>query len=833
MGRSITRYADNISELYDDYTSLQDIDRELAVLYPESLSAHLARLKNLYEEKYTLEGIQAKFLQVNGGIIRHRGEKIKRKDLPRIIKDIKTEITATEKTVQKHDIRCRTVHLAIAHRIGKQWEDNLLGLLAVLHYTDHSEANLRDVYGYMDNVVSVITADDRVTKKELIRLLIAAGETYEVLAEIYQKAEQVQLGRWLGKQLEIDNWKKSLGEFELTPASEENINEWMNVITSWVDSTSTALSALNDAALEQLLKAEALLSKQHCQQTEIPPAPQPAKAPKNFITLQEGQERDRQTKLGWWGRFYVADGFIPAALRFAVAVSIVGTVVYFGNVTGGTKVTVYNGFTDTVSINISGQTIRVSPFSTFQLELPPGKKQVVSATMNNQLVETFDVKTSGGFGSYVYNVGQAMPLIEWTQVYGHVSGRPDHLLGTPRWFSTSAEVLFKDPPKSVESNGDGATRLVLSAPGKLTPNMLLDYVEKESEQRALIRQHVLWDAADSAFMTFWVVLAADKYDIVALLKERLNHYPYDIIALRIMQDSAPDRFAYDAVCQEYRTLAEQHPDNLNLQYLSARCINDEEQKDLAFIQGEKQWPDNAWFHFAAGYSYIEQGNWLEADRALTSAINLHDGFQETLAVTLLRLKRLQGNASESIQHKLSKNSYTLSRILRLESGEELGNTPYRFYSLLNKGDIAAATTVAREMKNGQERCIRLLAASENAPAEIVHEAAQFDSTQGIDESTVWLGWALASKEGKATQPYEKMANELYDHPALILNALQKVSVQKAYSEFEKDLLGTHLEERGYAYAAACLLLGEAAPSQWKKNAANLLFATERPFIQNI
>ncbi|MCI5147285.1 MAG: hypothetical protein D3923_17595, partial [Candidatus Electrothrix sp. AR3] len=409
----------------------------------------------------------------------------------------------------------------------------------------------------------------------------------------------------------------------------------------------------------------------------------------------------------------------------------------FGNFTGCTTVTVYNGFTDTVSVSISEQSISVPPFRALQLRLPPGKKQMVSTRINNRLVETFAAKTSAGFGKYVYNVGQAMPLVEWTQVYGNASERPDRLLGTPRWFSTSAEVLFKDPPKSVESKNGGATRLVLSALDKLTPDTLLSYIKKESEQQALIRRHVIWDAPQSAFLAFWIGLATDT-DIVALLKERLSHYPYDIASLLIIiHEYAPDRAAYDAICAEYTALAEQQPDNSNVHYISICCMNNEEQKDLAFIQGKKQWPRNAWFHFAAGYTYIEQGNWLDADRAFTSAINLHDGFKETLAITLLRLKRLQGNASKSIQHKLSKNSHTLSRLLRLESGEELGNTPYRFYSLLNKGDIAAAFTAAQEMKNGQERCIRLLAASEDAPAEIVNEAVQLDSTQGIDQSTVW------------------------------------------------------------------------------------------------
>lgn len=831
LGRSITCCSNNITKLYGDYKSMKDVDGAIAKLYPKSLSSDLEKLKNLYDEKHTLEGIHAKRLNANGGIIRHRGKEIKRKELPQIIENIKDEIKEVRKIIHDHDTLCRTVHLAIAHRIGKGWEENLLGLLKLLHYADHSNANLLDIHGYIRNVVAVITADDRVSKSELKRLINTANEAYGVLLEIYDKAGQVELGRLVGKQLEIDNWGKALGEFKLVNATEENINNWMNVIDGWINTTRDSLSALSSAALEQLLKVELFLSKHYRDQTEVPDAPKAPKTPIVYSTMVEGQERDLQTTLGLWDRFYSAVGFFPAMARFVVAASIVGMTAYIGMITGGSTVTIYNGLANSVKVNIAGKSVQIPAFNYSSIELPYGKKQTVSTTINDQKVESFDIETSGGFSHYVYNVCNAMTLVEWTQIYGNASSRPDRMLGAPRWIPTSADVLFQDPPESVKTHSGGATRLVLSAVGNINPQDLLYYIKNENERQTMIRQHVIWDDPRSVYLLHWMGIAAEEIDMFPLLKERLSHYQYDIVGMRMMQDYASDDSAHDAICDEHRALAQKNPDNSNLQYLAIRCIEDENNKNLAFIQGALKWPSNAWFHLAAAYAFIEQGNWAEAEKSIELAMKYSSSFSETMAVDAMRLKRLHGKVTKKCQIDLSKKSNALSLQLRLEDGNEFADTPHRFYSLLNKGDLKAARTAINEMKGDKEHCIRLLAASNDADSDIVSEAIKLTPEQGVNTSTVWLGWCMAKKFGKDPLPYENIAMQLQRNPSIILNALTKVASIGAYTDFENDLQGMQLDERGYAYAAACLLLGDNAPDIWKDKANRLLFATERPYLQ--
>jgi Zn-dependent protease with chaperone function len=831
LGRSITRYAKNVTELYGDYTGIQDIDAELAKLYPNSLTGDLGKVKSLYEEKYTLEGIQAKTLHVSGGIIRHRNKTIKRKDLPKTIQNVKSELLQAEKVLQDHDIRCRTAHLNLAHRAGKGWEENLLGLLSLLHYADHGEANLRDIHAYVSNVVRVIMADGRVTKKELAKLLTAVNEAHTVLAEVYEKADEVRLGSLIKKQLEVPDWKTGLGSFELPPATKENINEWMSVFDGWVGSTINALSALSTSALEQLLKVESYLSKQHRNNAEPSQAPTPPVAPTNYLTLVEGQERELKEKLSLWDRFYTADGLIPASFRFTVAASIVGAVVFVGNFTGSASVTIYNGLANTVNVSVSGKNVNVNPFSSRIMDLPYGSTQVVSTKINNQVVETFDIETSGGFGDYIYNVAQASPMIEWTQVYGNAKERPDRTLGAKRWFSTSAGVIFKEPPESVKTKNGGATREVLSAVSDITPRNQLSYVDNIKDQQAMIHHHIVWDSPSSAFLSYWLGLVDSREDLAALMEERLSHYQQDIIAMRLMQDYAADESTYNAICEDHRMLAAANTDNSNLQYLATRCISDDKHKDQAFIQGATTWPDNSWFNMAAAYTLIEQGKLAGADKALAKAIARNSGFKEGLALDAIRLKRFLGDASTQSIQTLARNSTAATRMMRLESGEELGDTPYRFYSLLNKGDLKSATTAARKMDDQVARSLRLVAASDGASSTLIKEAQKFGPEMGIDQSTVWVAWSLEARTQRNPRPYEDLTTDLHKNAAATLAILKKVKRKGAYQGFEKDLIGMGLEERGYTYAAACVLLGNKAPTQWRNNAKQLLFATERPYFR--
>ena len=105
--------------------------------------------------------------------------------------------------VLNHDRRCRSVHLAAAGQLGAGWDAYLKGLLSILHYAEHSEANLRDAHGALCNVVSIVTADGRVSSGERKRLIQACAEMHNALRHIYEdEGKVIVLDRTLAAAIE-------------------------------------------------------------------------------------------------------------------------------------------------------------------------------------------------------------------------------------------------------------------------------------------------------------------------------------------------------------------------------------------------------------------------------------------------------------------------------------------------------------------------------------------------------------------------------------------------------------------------------------------------------
>ena len=327
MARSVVRHAHHVDHLYSN-----DVDSaitDLEHLYPESLSQDLEQLRNVEREKSLLEALRDGFYKAPGGVIRFRGKELQLRELPHAIEELRAESEVLQNTISDHDRRCRTAHRAAAALLQHGWEEYLAGLLKVLHYADHSEANLLDSQRYLANVVAVITADRNVSSRELKRLIRAGQDVYEVLTAIYIQSDLVVLDASLKQHLEVDSWAEGLGQFNFPAPDKQNINEWMNAIDSWINSTANALSILRRTTLEQLLVSEAEVAK--CVRDNIVPtnAPEPSTVPEQYATLTPGSERELQRRLGLWDRFQTADGFYPALFRFTVAMTIIGAFLFF------------------------------------------------------------------------------------------------------------------------------------------------------------------------------------------------------------------------------------------------------------------------------------------------------------------------------------------------------------------------------------------------------------------------------------------------------------------------------------------------------------------------
>ncbi|AZZ93647.1 heat-shock protein HtpX [Hahella sp. KA22] len=324
LGRSVVRSAETVDDLYDKKPITNAISTELAALYPETLTADLERLRNLEEERVSLQAVYDKIFTAPGGVIRHRGQELKRAELPDVIAELDKEVRDAREQICRHDRRCRSVFRAAAKSLAGGWDAYLTGLAAMLHYADHSEANLRDAQGLLANVVAVITADRNVSSRELKRLLVVAEEVYQILRLDFAVAVEVTLDATLSEKLGLSSWSEAFGEFKLPPPSKNNINEWMQAIDSWINSAAGCFSALRHAALEQLLLTEAKVAQSLRDGEQIGEAPKPSRAPAKYSVLLPGSERKRQKRLGLWDRFQTADGVAPALARFIIALAIVG-----------------------------------------------------------------------------------------------------------------------------------------------------------------------------------------------------------------------------------------------------------------------------------------------------------------------------------------------------------------------------------------------------------------------------------------------------------------------------------------------------------------------------
>ncbi|MGO4776706.1 Zn-dependent protease with chaperone function, partial [Lysobacter sp. 2RAB21] len=256
LGRSIVRDYDRCDELYYPLPAGADLGEHLRGLYPTAHGDALERLRELEAERGTLEAMREGHLRATGGVLHWRGSELPAKELPKVIAQLDEELTPLREDVREHDRRCRSVHLTAARALGGPWEALLRGQLAVLHYADHSYADVQDINGLLVNTYEVVTADRRVSSDELNRLVAAANQLQRTLHRLHDHAGQVRLDRRIAERLEASDWAEVMGEFRLPLADRDNIQKWLGVIDNWVRGTLGPLAALRKAALGALLSTE-------------------------------------------------------------------------------------------------------------------------------------------------------------------------------------------------------------------------------------------------------------------------------------------------------------------------------------------------------------------------------------------------------------------------------------------------------------------------------------------------------------------------------------------------------------------------------------------------
>lgn len=838
LGRSIVRSAERVTDLY-----LPDCPKptvaDLDALYPDNLSVQLENLRELHEERHMLQALRDNVMKAAGGVIQFRGESIKRKQLPHAIAEVSREIDELEAEISAHDKKVRSLHIEAAKDLGEGWVEYLQGLAALLHFADHSEAEITDVNGYVINVWAVITADGKISEAETKRLIKAVSEAHAVMQFIYTKALELTLNAQLQKKLGFENLRAAIGEYNLPEPQRDNINEWMKVFDGWIGAFRYAFSQLKVAALEELLLAEAKVAGAFRQQKDLGDAPPAPVVPTGYKTLLPGKERELQKKLDWWDSFFTASGIFPAFARFVVAIAIVGGVLWWGQSLGNLELSIYNGLARTVNVDLNGKSVSVAPFGNTTVALSPVKQlNIVTTSKDGEVVERFTQQLgSAGFQHNVYNVAAAAPVVKWWAVYGEANQPQDKYLGAPRWLNERADYFFREPPDEIQIEGKGGTRSVLGAYGNLAPNRQLNMLESTEQAAALVRAHARWDDVNSTYYLFWLAYLSAQENALEIIRERLNTQPGDVALLRMEQNLTQDA-DHEAVCQQHQAQAANNPDDANWNYLAIRCMPDGPEQNAAFLAGLNKWPGNAWFSLAVGYELARAGEWQESLTQYLNAANAYKPLKVYLGDILLRIHRVSGGQNPNLDiAELAGLSDQLYYVLAMEEGSDFQGSPLLAYSHLNKGELAKALEIASADEATYKRMLMLVAASSRAQADWVDEAlaAEFDFES--DESLAWSTWALALREGKDTSVYadylQALGRDYTEHVFAFVKKVQAANNSARLREAEALLRNLNPDARGYALAAAVIYTGGKCPQAWAEQASALLFANERPYLATI
>jgi hypothetical protein len=695
-------------------------------------------------------------------------------------------------------------------------------------------SNIQDLHGVLAHTVHVATVTRRISSSGRKRVLAASMELQGALQSAFAQSAEVRLDGSLAQRLENTSWSDILGKFELGAPDEDSLGEWLNVIDGWVQHASGCFGALRTQALEQLLVTESAVAAHVAAGTHpVEPAPEPTRVPTKYDVLMLGKERERKDTLNWWERFQIADGKVAAVARVAVAASIVAAVLGFGGTVGSSSITVFNGLDIPIVVTLGTEEHSLAPGGTYTQEFATvGVYPIAAHTRQGKVIETLQGEIKGSFGSFVYNVAGAAPLVEWTATYGNAEPEPEKYLGAPRWVRSSAGKMFQEPPNSVETKDGGAIVWMLTAASQAAPMRQLPLVPDSVEQLKLVEAHARWDATTSGYILDWLALAQQlSPNYQKILTERLAGAPDDVVLMRAAQDASTGA-EHDAICADHRAKAEAAPDSANLFYLALRCVGDEAAKAQAFVEGHSHWPENGWLAYAAGYTHVEAARWNEAVAALEASRRALPPVARDVAFDVVRIRRLLGADSGRVMLGLLKSSEDLELLVNLESGKGLGKSPESAYGELARGELDKALKRAKADSAVEASVLRLAAASDGATAEIRERAWALPPTVGIDNRTRWATMALAMRDGRDYADFRPAAAGGVADPYTdrVLRFVERARTGTDLGGAEAELAGLPLLARAQAYSMATIVLGSRAPGEWRTAAKRLLFAAERPYF---
>jgi Zn-dependent protease with chaperone function len=828
--RPITIAYKTVGDMYDHHTDPQSLFAQWNKLYPASLQQDLERMKNLDEELAMLEGLNRKELDAGDEKINYRGREIGRKDLPETIEQTKEEAKKARRLIEDYDQFCRNIHLAAAKAIGGGWQEYLVSVATLVHFCEHGQKNIEVLNRHYLETLSVVSKIRNISSSELLPLIRAANDLHDCLDAIFAKREQIRLrGRLLekmnGKQLD-----DLLEPFRLGIADSENINSWISAAQSWVNLAYNSLQTLKEASLDELLHAEACIERFYKEPSALETAPEPQVTPDSYPKFDPKVTRDVSRKIDLFSRFYNADGIWPTVGRLASAAAIIIFVIIFSFSLGRSAVVIYNGLPVDVIVDFAGKKTLVPHGDHDQIEVDEfGKSFVNTTTTDGKEVERFEVDVSDDSKSYIYNVASAAIIYQSYVYYGYngvpVNDKP-LLLGAQRWFTQTADYYFEDPPQSISLKAGSTDIRTVMTVYLANPQMQAYSLQDSTQQLDFVRAHALWEDPKSADILSWLSLAAQTSSAREVLKKRLNMYPDEMASLRELQD-LEEGAGKRVLCEEFRRKYQKDPKNPDLYYLQCRCIDNEDEKDRAFVEGNKTWPGNKWLAYASAFCYVQQEDWEKAldnfKLIMNTAPELMPGVEEEMKRICHLLRK------DELAASFNGTSY-LAYVNAVEQSTEQNDPNHLFaFKLLLEGKTAEALERSKEDSSVYHDILPLVAVSDGVGAGVIQQLMSAPLDQNLSRPNLIPLIALSIKHKLSLEPFRSSIKSLTSGKDTAFFNFTGFLQQGNVAAAEEFIASMTSEMKGKCSLLGILVMGSKAPYRWHVLASGLLFNNEKPY----
>ncbi len=821
-------------DLFDTNISDIGLERKFEQLYPKELENYAKDIQEVQEEIAALLVSKNESLTLEKRRIWHRGNQIKRKEIPNVLEGLQNEVAELRDKLKAHDVLSRSIHQKAASKIDKNWSKYHKKLTRLVHYSEHSLANIKDVHQKYNNVLSVALADGNVSADELKDILNVSHDYFNVLRRIFKHSEDISLDENLKKNMNIENYKSLFEEFKLPEPTQENINEWTQVIDGWSSVASQALLKLRNESLEALLETEAKIEKAFKSNRLGSTNLNIKGIPLEYDTLVPGSERELQRKLGTWDRFVTGDGVIPSIAKFGVAGGILAAAIFYGSQYQELPLHIYNGLQTDVEVTIDGNTYNFFPNDNQSIKVAYGKEYYITTrTEEGEIIDDFKTNLDE-HSPYIYNIAAAGVFAKYPIYYG--KGEPstyeeNKLLGGKKIFPIYGDYMFTEPPKRITmpSGSNLEMRIAIEGYSNISPDRMVSFVEEKEELDELVKSHVKWDDNASDFIVNWMYHLQDIEDSKKVLQHRLKRNPNEFISLRAMQDIETDSHQKN-VCTEHQELALKNPENADFYYLSTRCIGDGFEQDEKFIKGHKKWKDHNWLAYASGYVYLMRNDFENAYNAYKVAAKDNPSLSSIIALDAERVKRILNLRGKNLETIVSNSNIDYYRNLSQGEIEDRENNPDYIYYLLGQGKVKDAYEYSKKHESSKNYMGYLIAASDGATKEMRDEILKEGNRESINLNSVWSAIGISIKENST---YEDLLEKIEplgmtkEKIQLIIDSIKA----KQFKKVDELIASLSVRWKSQVYVLSDIIHEGNIPQQWKIIIKGGLFIDEKPYLE--